>query len=261
MNLLSKYVNYIKSKESSNQEIGIIFGSGLSKFSNDLKIKKKIKYREIPNFPSPKVKGHSGEFIFSKLNDKNILFSNGRFHYYEGWSKIQIESIVKIFSKLGIKKIIITNSSGSILKKNKPPKILNITGYLDFTFISEKNPKIKYLTKKNSSQLSNSLKKAFKNKKIPYAEGIYAWTLGPSYETPSEIDYLKNIGVHAVGMSTVPEINIAKSLKMEIAVISCLTNYAAGVDSKIISHDDVLYSANRMSSDLFELIIETIKIL
>ena len=118
MNLLSKYVNYIKSKESSNQEIGIIFGSGLSKFSNDLKIKKKIKYREIPNFPSPKVKGHSGEFIFSKLNNKNILFSNGRFHYYEGWSKIQIESIVKIFSKLGIKKIIITNSSGSILKKN-----------------------------------------------------------------------------------------------------------------------------------------------
>ena len=261
MNSLSNFVNYIKLKGQSNPEIGIIFGSGLSSLSENIDTTKVIKYNDIPKFPLPTVEGHKGEFVFGKINNKNILMSNGRFHYYEGWNKVQIESIVKIFYKLGIKKIIITNCSGSIFKLNKPSTILNIIGYVDFTFMSDKNPSIKYLKKNRNFKLSNALKKAFQNKKIPYNEGVYGWTLGPSYETPSEINYLKKMGVHAVGMSTVPEINIATSLKMEIAVISCLTNYAAGIDSKIISHNDVIASANKIRLNLSKLIIETIKIL
>ena len=261
MNSLSKIINHIKLKGNFSPEIGIIIGSGLGEIKNKIQVETIIKYEEISGFPIPTVEGHFGEFIFGKIKNKNILISNGRFHYYEGWSKSQIESLVYIFHKLGIEKIIITNSSGSILKKNKPNTILKIIGYLDFTFKLNKNPSINYFDKINGEKLSNALDKAFFNKKILLKKGIYGWTLGPSYETPSEINYLKKMGVHAVGMSTVPELKITLKLKMEPIVISCLTNFAAGINSKPITHKDVIDSANKMSNNLFELITETIAIL
>jgi purine-nucleoside phosphorylase len=252
--------NFILEKTSFNGDTAIILGSGLGKFSEILTERKKLSYRQIPNYPVSNVEGHKGELIVGKLSGKEILVASGRVHCYEGYSKEEVTFPIRTFSECGIKNLIITNSSGSLNKKNKPGTIMNIKGHLDCTFQNhyydlELITGDKYHSKE-LIKLSNTI--ALKNK-ISMASGNYCWVLGPSYETPEEIKYFKSYQGNAVGMSTLPEIEQAGYLGFRVLTLALLTNYAAGIKSELLSHKDVLNAASQSKSKFIKLLSGIIK--
>ena len=247
-------VNFIKKTISFDGETAIILGSGLGKFSSNLSEQKIIPFSSIPNYPISNVRGHSGKLVFGKLNGKEILVAEGRSHLYEGYSKDIVSYPVLIFKELGIKNLIITNSAGSLKKKNPPGTLMIIKGHLDMTFQrSAMEPAIVNSSKYYSTILIKIAKEISHKKKIPIESGIYCWTLGPMYETAEEINFFKSLNGSAVGMSTVPEIEMGGNIGLKVLTISTLTNYAAGISKNLLSHDEVLLNANNAKDKILSL--------
>jgi len=256
-----KYMNfdkmnsYIINKIPEKPVGGIILGSGLGGFINTIKDKLVIPYSEIPNYPVSSVSGHSGDWVFGYINNKPIICSSGRFHIYEGYSIDEVTIPVSIMNSLGCKQLIITNSSGCLEKDWSIGDIMLIKGYMDYTFNFGRN-----------NIVSLNIDKAKTDKMLFYAnklninlrEGIYTWTLGPSYETPAEIVDIYNKGGNAVGMSTVPEIIKSIDYGLDVIGLCSLTNYAAGMNSKELSHEDVLIESSKINSVLSEFLCKII---
>jgi len=253
-------INFIKDKVHFNGETALILGSGLGDFANNLVERNSIPFSKIPNFPISSVKGHDGEFVFGKINGKEILVAKGRAHLYEGYSKNSVSSQVVIFKNLGIKNLIITNSAGSLKKKNPPGTFMIINGHIDATFQnSSLVPDVVSNSKFYSPKLISIANQVGVEKKIRLESGIYCWTLGPSYETAEEIRFFRKLNGSAVGMSTVPEIQIGGKLGIRMLTISTLTNYAAGVSKSILSHDEVLINAEKSKGILLKLLKNILK--
>ena len=247
--------NRINDTLNFNGDTGIIIGSGLDHIVNLLENKQTLPYHNIDSFPQSTVDGHKGEFISGYIGNNQVLLARGRLHYYEG---IELEKVImplKIFHKLGIKNIIITNSSGSLRLKNSIGSLMLIDGHYDCTFLSDEAvPKLiageSYYNKKMMDLALSSAKKT----DIELLIGKYCWMLGPAYETPAEIQFLKSIGGDVVGMSTLPEIEYAKKLGMKIIVLSALTNFAAGLKNEVLKHEDVLSNAKKIESNFSKLV-------
>ena len=256
---INEIVNKIKSKFTQTPTTGIVLGSGLSLLDKDIKEKIKFSYNEIQGFPEPSVDGHLGELILGDFSSEKVVIANGRYHLYEGFDLETIILPIKVFKALGVKNLILTNSAGSIKKDNIPGTFMVSVGHLDCTYIDNAEIPILSKSKKfHSTRLITIAFEAARYSGIKLVEGIYAWTLGPSYETPAEIEFIKKLGADAVGMSTVPEIRAASRLGMNILTISCLTNYAAGVSTKPISHDHVISVSSANSNKLNILLKEII---
>ena len=252
-------INRINETLKFNGDIGIVLGSGLDHIVNLLDNKQTLPYRKINSFPHSKVDGHKGEFISGKIGKEQVLLARGRLHYYEGIELEQVLLPIKVFHHLGINNIIITNSSGSLRLKNSPGSIMLINGHYDCTFLSdEDSPQLisgeNYYNKKMMELAFLSAKKI----NIDLLKGKYCWMIGPAYETPAEIQYLRSIGGDAVGMSTLPEIECAKKLGMKIIVLSTLTNFAAGLKNEVLKHEDVLSNAKKTEGNFSKLIQEII---
>ena len=240
-----------------NGRIAVILGSGLGKFSNHLKNQITISYNDIPGYPSSTVEGHKGELVCGRLDNNQILIANGRFHYYEGYSFQQVTIPIHMFEKLGVDHLIITNSSGSMNKHFLPGSIMVVKGHMDCTYRnSPANPKIYSGSPYHDPELIDLAFSAAKEIDIELKSGNYCWTLGPSYETPAEIKDMINLGGDAVGMSTVPEIISAAELDIKVLTISCLTNFAAGITKKTLTHEDVVKTADKSSKEFSELLIK-----
>jgi purine-nucleoside phosphorylase len=234
---------------------GIVLGSGLDHIVKLLKNKYTLPYHIIDSFPRSTVDGHKGEFISGYVGNIQVLLARGRLHYYEGIELDEVIMPLKIFHKLGIKNIIITNSSGSLRLKNSIGSLMLIDGHYDCTFLSDEAvPKLiageSYYNKKMMDLALSSAKKTG----IDLLIGKYCWMLGPAYETPAEIKFLKSIGGDAVGMSTLPEIEYAKKVGMKIIVLSALTNFAAGLKNEVLKHEDVLSNAKKIESNFSKLV-------
>ena len=242
----------------TSPEVSVILGSGLGNFIHIMENIIAIPYSTISGFPNSTVSGHSGQLIFGYINKKPILCFSGRFHYYEALSDEQVNLPILLTHALGCNTVIITNSSGCLRKDWSIGDLMLITGYIDYSFsIKQHVPKIVDI---NIS--INRLKKIdsiAKKIKINLHKGIYTWTLGPSYETPSEIKDIILLGGNAVGMSTVPEIICATNLGLEVLGISCFTNYGAGMVNKKLSHLDVLSISNKVNKKFSELLKQIIK--
>jgi|TARA_B110000914_G_scaffold44571_1_gene37767 purine-nucleoside phosphorylase len=239
--------------------MGIILGSGLGHVVNMLTNKRILPFKEIASFPLSKVEGHEGEFISGYIEGKQILVARGRLHYYEGINLKTVSLPIKVFHQLGIKNVIITNSSGSLKLKNHPGSIMLINGHFDSTFLSNSSlPKLKCGEIYYSQEMINIASSVAKKNDVKLLEGKYCWMLGPAYETPAEIQFLKDLGGDAVGMSTVPEIEYAKEHNIDVLVLSVLTNFAAGLVNKLLKHEDVLASAKKIENDFGRLIIKII---
>ena len=255
---MKSIVNYIIERIPEPPKSSIILGSGLGDFIKVLDNKTYIPYSDIPNYPISSVSGHKGEWVFGYINNKPIICANGRFHIYEGFTLDESSLPISVINALDCKSVIITNASGCLNKKWDIGDIMLINGYLDYTFRKNTNdPIINYFGSDNKQK--NNVKKLAKNIDILIREGIYAWTLGPNYETPSEIKNIISLGGNAVGMSTVPEIIKGIELGMDILGISCLTNYGAGMEKKVLSHEDVLHSSMIINKKLTQLLIELIR--
>ncbi len=249
----------LQEKLRFNGDTGVILGSGLGSLADALNEKISISFNDIESFPVSTVSGHNSDFVSGFYDNNQLLLSRGRFHFYEGFDLNTITLPVKVFNQLGVKNIIITNSSGSMNIKNVPGALMIINGHYDCTFIEGSSmPILKEGEEYYNSKMINNAKKAAAMNSIKLLQGKYCWTMGPAYETPAEIKFLSKLGGDAVGMSTVPEIEYAKKLNMNILVISALTNFAAGLKDTILTHEDVLVNAKKIGQDFAKLLLETV---
>lgn len=247
--------NYIKEKiMGKSPKIAIILGSGLGVLSNDIEDKIVLKYSDIPNFPISTVEGHAGELIIGKVNGKEILAMNGRFHYYEGYDLKEVTFPIRVFKLLGIETLILTNAAGGINKEYNVGDFMVIDDYLSFFAesalrgknLDEFGLRFTDVSDTFDKELSKTLKQIIKDNVGVVREGVYAYMKGPTFETPAEIRALRVLGANAVGMSTVPEAVIANHCGIKSVGVSCITNMAAGVLDEKLSHEDVQNTAEKV---------------
>jgi len=253
---ISEMADYVRSRSGFTSGVAIILGSGLGGFTEKLDNPTVVPYHAIPNYPLPTVEGHSGEFVIGNYKAVPVIAAKGRFHYYEGHDIETVTLPIQLFYKLGVKNIIITNAAGSARKTLPPGSLMAINGYMDCTFrIGIIEPEI---IKDIPETLLSCLESASKKTNVAISTGVYCWTQGPGYETPAEIEYIKQLGGDAVGMSTVPELQKAKELGIDAIGISTITNYAAGILDQPLTHDEVIDTANKTKNDFAKLVGATL---
>jgi len=248
-------------------EIALILGSGLGVLAEEIKNKVIIDYKDIPHFPVSTVKGHAGRFVIGQLSGKNVIAMQGRFHYYEGYSLKEITMAVRVMKELGAGKILLTNAAGGINKNFSPGEFMIISDHINLIGdnpligknLDEYGPRFPDMTEAYDRNFIRSAEKAAQKNGILIRKGVYAALSGPSYETPAEIRYLQNIGADAVGMSTVPEVIVARHMNMRVLGISCITNMAAGILSKPLDHKEVVEIAKKVRPQFLKLMKEIIK--
>ncbi len=257
INLTLKYselLNFFEKENLPHPDISIILGSGLGDFANRFKSKKVYRTSQLPGYPPSTIVGHEGKIHFVVHSGKNILLFQGRIHFYEGYKISECVLPVFLSHKLGCKKIILTNAAGGINPDFVPGDLMLATS-LNGIFIKKElttligltNPESKnYLLSFENNFLRSKIINVSKELKIDLKKGVYIYTKGPSYETPAEIQFFKKFGADAVGMSTVHEAMYASYLGMETAVISCITNFAAGISDKKLSHSEVTETAEKV---------------
>ena len=246
--------------------IAIMLGSGLGNIAKTIKFPLEIKYSEIENFPESTVKGHTGKMTIGKIGDKEVLCLQGRFHLYEGYPSHVIFEVIYALKKIGIKEIIITNASGSLNPSFRPGGIMIIKDHINF---SGQNPLINVTNKISphfndmsnayDEKLSNRAKEIATNRKIAVYEGVYLMVLGPSFETPAEVELFRHFGADAIGMSTVPEVIASVDQKIKVVAFSALTNFGAGMKNSKLTHAQTLKQAAKAASNLSKLITYFIK--
>lgn len=260
-------INFINEKTNNfKPEIGIILGSGLGDFVNNFE-SISIPYSEIPGFESSSIQGHAGQLVFAEVQGKKTVIMQGRYHFYEGYSMQSVVYPVKIMKKLGIKTLIITNAAGAINKEFKPADLMLITDHINFMGTNPligKNddsfgtrfPDMSEIYKK---ELIKTAKNCASELGIEVQEGVYSAFSGPSYETPAEIKMLGQLGADAAGMSTIPEAIVANYCGINVLGISCLTNYASGVQKTPLSHKEVIETANIAKNKFQSLLLKILE--
>ncbi|MBA3065161.1 purine-nucleoside phosphorylase [bacterium] len=255
MNAAEKAFNVVK-KKINGAEIALILGSGLGALADEAKNRKEISYDKIPGFAKSKVPGHSGKLISGTIASRKVIIMSGRIHYYEGHPMEKLVLMIEVLAKMGVKKLIVTNAGGAVKKSFKVPSLMLINDHINM--IGD-NPLIGGahfidLSDAYDAEYRKIVKAAAKKIKIKINEGVYLALSGPSYETKAEIRMVRTLGADAVGMSTVPEVLVAKKLGMRVIGISCLTNYACGVTGAPLSHKEVLESGKQISKNFILLI-------
>lgn len=247
--------DYVREFIQKTPRTAIILGSGLGRFGENVRQSVTISYESIPHYPKSSVEGHSGKLIAGKIGNEAVLIASGRFHLYEGYDMDTVTLPIRLFHHLGVKNLIITNAAGSIRKDFFPGTLMILDGHLDFTFRHNiELPEVVREGRFHSPKLLNLAKTVAEKESIKIKTGAYAWTLGPSFETPAEINKIRELGGSAVGMSTVPEIRVAGELGLHVLGISCLTNYAAGITSNPLTHQEVIETAERVSEKFTRLL-------
>lgn len=261
-------VQYIKEKiGNKNPDTAIILGSGLGVLKDDIENKVVIEYKDIPDFPVSTVEGHAGELIIGELSGKTVIAMNGRFHYYEGYDIKQTVFPIRVFALLGVKNIILTNAAGGINTNIKEGSFMVINDHLSFfaeSVLRGKNEdefgvRFPDMSEVYDKEEVKKMKEIIKKYTENALEGVYAYMKGPAYETPAEIRALRILGADAVGMSTVPEAIAARHSGMKVVAVSCITNMAAGVTNKKLSHEEVKETADRVKGEFKEIIKEYLK--
>jgi purine-nucleoside phosphorylase len=243
--------------------VGVILGSGLGGLAKSIDRAVRIPFAEIPGFPEVTVAGHEGAVIVGSLGGREIVALSGRFHMYEGHPAALSAFPVRVFHALGAHDLFVSNAAGGISARLAVGDLMMISDHLNLTganpLVGEAhggeirfpdmtdayNPGLRWLLRTTAEKLGIALR-----------EGVYAGLLGPSYETPSEVKMLRLLGADAVGMSTVPEVIVARALGMRVAGVSCITNAAAGVTGAALSHAEVLETTRRVSQSFEALVTE-----
>ncbi len=239
-------------------QIGIILGSGLGGLIDEIENAARIQFEDIPNFPVSSVAGHRGEVLFGILCGVRLFALSGRVHYYEGYTMQQVVFPIRVMAAFDVKTVIVTNSVGAINDAYKPGDIVAIRDHIN---LMGDNPlkgtnDFVDLSAAYSRELRKLAQKIADRQGIALSEGVYAGYSGPSYETPAEIRAMRTMGADMVGMSTVPEVIQANSLGMKILGLSMITNMAAGMSAKALSHQDVIETSKKASAKFSALVKE-----
>ncbi len=230
-----------------HHEIGVVLGSGLSGYAETLGDPVEIPYRKIPEFPTPGVEGHAGKLVSAIAGGAPVLVAAGRVHTYEGWSMDDVVFGVRTMALTGCRTVLLTNAAGGVRDGLAPGDLvairdhLNLTGRNPLVGANDERlgPRFPDLSDVYTAGVRRTIQSCASELGIRYAEGVYAWMLGPSYETPAEIQMLKRMGADLVGMSTAPEAIALAHMGVEVAGISLVTNLAAGIAAQPLSHEEV----------------------
>lgn len=256
---------YIKTKFDATDAIGLVLGTGLNDLGEELENSVIVNYSEIPNFPTTTVPGHVGRLIFGYINGKKVLCMQGRFHLYEGHDPKVVTMYVRVMKLLGVRGLIITNAAGGVNLSFKNGTLMAIDDWINFMghnpLIGENSDefgeRFPDMTNGTSKEYRDIADECAKQLNIDLKHGVYMSFTGPSFETPAEIRFARTIGADAVGMSTVPELIVARHCNLPTLGISCITNMAAGITGEELTHEEVKKSADRVQSQ-FKALIKTI---
>ena len=235
-------------------EVAVVLGSGLGDFASGLNGAVSMPYRDIPHWPVSTVPGHEGRLVVGDVGDRKVAALSGRAHAYEGHPMSAVTFGTRVMGLLGVKVVIYTNAAGGINTAFGQGALMIIDDHINLTgqnpLIGPNDdrfgPRFPDMTDAYSKRLRRIADEVAASQGIGVAHGVYVGLLGPSYETPAEIRYLRAIGADAVGMSTVPEVVVARHMGMEVLGISCITNMAAGVLDRPLVHDEVMETAKRV---------------
>jgi purine-nucleoside phosphorylase len=237
-------VEYLKARLNDPvARVAIVLGSGLGYFAEQISVIDSIDNHEIPYYPPSTVIGHAGKFVNGRIGGTPLITIQGRTHLYEGRSLEEITFYVEILARLGVRYLILTNAAGGIDASLSPGNFVLLKDYISFTQIALEDSDKPKAHSPFSPELINMARQIAQQNKINLHDGIYCWTLGPSYETPAEIRAARKMGATVVGMSTVPEAILARKLGMEVLGISLVTNFAAGILDTPITHEEVQIAA------------------
>ncbi len=268
---------YDKARETADElldlteeipEYGIVLGSGLGSLSEDIEIDVEIPYKEIPNFPVSTVKGHKGSLIFGWLSGKYVMAMNGRFHYYEGYNMKEVTFPERVMKLMNINKLIVSNASGGVNPNFKIGDVMIITDHINFfpehplrgPNDERFGPRFVNMSEPYSLKMIEIVENYAKNNGISYQKGVYLGLQGPTFETLAEYNMVKAMGGDAVGMSTVPEVIVAKHMDMEVFGISVITDIGDEDFIKSVNHQEVIKEAAKAEPVVRELVRALVKL-
>jgi purine-nucleoside phosphorylase len=264
---ISQAAAYIRAHTAHKPDIGLILGSGLSPLADQIEAADHLPYDTIPHFPVSGVTGHAGRLVIGELVGKLVLVMQGRTHFYEGYSVQQITLPVRVMRLLGVSTLIVTNAAGGINPNFKAGDLMLIVDHINLIGLSGSNPlrgpnltefgpRFPSMTQPYDPDLIALARNVARRSELTLQEGVYACVAGPSFETPAEIRFLKTIGADAVGMSTAPEVTVAKHAGMRVLGVSSITNVAiqeTGTTAET-THEEVLETGQTIVPRLITLL-------
>jgi purine-nucleoside phosphorylase len=259
-------VSYIKNRTNFSPEYGVILGSGLGSFTDDMQVAFTLPYDEIPNFPVSTVLGHKGALVFGTIGDKKVVAMQGRFHFYEGYSMKEVTFPVRVMKYLGVGKLIVSNASGGVNPNYNVGSIVIIKDHINMAPehpLRGKNderfgPRFVNMSEPYSRKMIAKAKEIAVDLNIEVHDGIYLGLQGPTFETLAEYRMVKILGADCVGMSTVPEVIVARHMDVETFGVSVITDMGDEENIDTVSHDEVLEAAKKAEPNVRNLIKELI---
>ena len=259
-------VSYIKEKIGFTPEYGVILGSGLGSFTDDIEVECTLPYSEIPNFPVSTVQGHKGALVFGTIGTKRVVAMQGRFHFYEGYDMKQVTFPVRVMKFLGVTKLVVSNASGGVNPNYEVGSIVLINDHINMMPehpLRGKNderfgPRFVNMSEPYSRVMLLKAKEVAASLNIEVQDGVYMGLQGPTFETLAEYRMVKNIGADCVGMSTVPEVIVARHMEMEVFGLSVITDMGDEENIEEVNHAEVLKAAEKAEPSVRKLIKELI---
>lgn len=273
MNMVSEKLkgcaNAVKDKIKFQPRVGLILGSGLGEYAEEMKIEESIAYSEIEGFPVSTVAGHEGRFLFGFVKDVPVVAMQGRVHYYEGYPMSDVVLPVRLMGLMGIEAVILTNAAGGVNAGFQPGDLMLITDHITSLVpspligpnLDELGTRFPDMSQVYDKELRDIVKRAAGNTGLTLQQGVYVQFTGPSYETPAEIRMCRAMGGDAAGMSTACEAMAAKHMGLKVCGISCITNMAAGMSNQPLNHKEVQETADRVAGEFKKLVTETIRLI
>lgn len=263
---INQTAEYIRSCVSDMPKTAIILGTGLGALVDHIEDKQYLPYKEIPNFPVSTVEGHSGNLIFGKLGNKRVMAMQGRFHYYEGYDMKQVTFPIRVMKALGIKTLFVSNAAGGMNPEFEIGDIMIITDHINLfpehplhgKNYDELGPRFPDMSEAYSRRLVKQAMEIAAEKGIRVMHGVYVGTQGPTFETPAEYRYFHIIGGDAVGMSTVPEVIVARHAGIEVFGVSVITDLGVEGVVEEVSHEEVQKAAQAAQPKMMEIMTELV---
>lgn len=264
LDIIRETAAFIREEVAVMPKIAIILGTGLGDLVNHIDIVKEIDYKNIPNFPISTVEGHSGKLIFGNLGGKYVMAMQGRFHYYEGYDMKQVTFPVRVMKEIGVETLFVSNASGGMNKEFKVGDVMVITDHINLfpenplrgKNYNELGPRFPAMTEPYSHKLIALADAIAAEDGIRLMHGVYVGTPGPTFETPAEYEYFRVIGGDAVGMSTVPEVIVARHADMNVFGVSVITDLGGKDITDVPSHEEVQKAAIKAQPVMTKIIKE-----
>ena len=256
----------IRACHAQTPELGLILGSGLGAYAERLTRRTEIPFKDLPNFPTSGVPGHAGKMILGEAEGVPAVALQGRVHFYEGYPIQEVVFPVRVLGALGVHRLIVTNAAGGINPDFHPGDLMLINDHINLTGTNpligrnfdEYGVRFPDMSEAYDERMRDVAVRVATRSGIPLKQGVYLGLTGPSYETPAEIRMFRLLGADAVGMSTVPEVIVANQMGIRVLAISCITNMAAGILPRKLTHEEVMETTDRIKDQFVSLLSGTI---